>query len=83
MEDVEPKHNLFRGYADLSIYDGLVRPDPLSRVDEEFRRRNLTTETPTTADFSITSCVGLIQSTKLQNIHNATTDTLASLDAAG
>lgn len=83
IEDVEPKHNLFRGHADLNIYDGLVRLDPLKRVGEELRRRNLTTETPATADFSITTCVGLIQSTKLQTIHNATTDTLAGLDAAG
>ncbi|XP_033220373.1 neuroligin-1 isoform X2 [Belonocnema kinseyi] len=83
IEDVEPKHNLFRGYADLNIYDGLVRLDPLNRLGEELSIRNLTTESSTTADFSITTCVGLIQSTKLQTIQNATTDTLASLDAAG
>ncbi|XP_046416017.1 neuroligin 4 [Neodiprion pinetum] len=83
MEDVEPKHNLFRGYADPALYDGSVRPDPLSRLGEEFRRVNLTTEPPTTTDFTITTCVSLIQSTNLQNANNASTDTLASLDAAG
>ncbi|XP_015588030.1 neuroligin-4, X-linked [Cephus cinctus] len=83
MEDVEPRHNLFRGHADPSLYDGSVRPDPLSRIGEEYRRRNATTEPPTTTDYSITTCVSLIQSTNLQNVHNASTDTLASLDAAG
>ena len=98
MEDVEPRHNLFRGYADPSLYDGFVRPDPLSRVastSEEpgsaVRRTpgqksgNATTEqpTPTTTDYSLTTCVSLIQSTNIQNLHNASTDTLASLDAAG
>lgn len=83
MEDVEPKHNLFRSHADSALYDGSVRPDPLSRIGEEFRRINITTESPTTTDFSITTCVSLIQSTNLQNSNNASTDTLASLDAAG
>ncbi|XP_043469223.1 neuroligin-4, X-linked [Leptopilina heterotoma] len=83
MEDVEPRHNLFKGYSDQNMYDGLVRPDPLHRLDDEFSKRNLTTDVSTTIDLSITTCVGLIQSTKLQNINNSTTDTLASLDAAG
>lgn len=89
MEDVEPRHNLFRGYADSSLYDGFVRPDPLSRVFTETDStvhhiaRNSTTEPPTTTEYSLTTCVSLIQSTNIQNIHNASTDTLASLDAAG
>ncbi|KAK0093666.1 hypothetical protein PV326_012954 [Microctonus aethiopoides] len=83
MEDVEPKHNLFRGHNDPSLYDGSVRPDPLSRIGEEYRRRNFTTEPPTTTDYSMTTCENHIQSTNLQNVHNASTDTLASLDAAG
>lgn len=95
MEDVEPRHNLFRGYADPMLYDGYVRPDPLNRLgsslDETNRLNvrqgsgNLTTESapPTTTDYSLTTCVSLIQSTNIQNIHNASTDTLASLDAAG
>ncbi|KAF7394704.1 hypothetical protein V1477_007312 [Vespula maculifrons] len=83
MEDVDSRHNLFRGHADPSLYDGLVRPDPLSRITEEFKRKNISTEPPTTTDYSITTCVSLIQSTNLQNVHNASTDTLASLDATG
>ncbi|XP_044006504.1 neuroligin-1-like isoform X2 [Aphidius gifuensis] len=87
MEDVEPRHNLFRGHGDPSLYDGYVRPDPLSRIGEEYRRRNITTELPTsttTTDYSITTCVSLIQSTNLQTQHsNGSADTLASLDAAG
>ncbi|XP_058801795.1 neuroligin-4, X-linked isoform X2 [Phymastichus coffea] len=95
MEDVEPRHNLFRDYADPMLYDGYVRPDPLNRIatgPEETTRLNgkpsagnLTTELapPTTTDYSLTTCVSLIQSTNIQNIHNASTDTLASLDAAG
>lgn len=87
MEDVEPRHNLFRGHADPSLYDGSVRADPLSRLQEPFSRggarSNLTTETPTTVDYTITTCVSVIQSTNLQNVHNASSDTLASLDAAG
>lgn len=82
MEDVEMKHNLFRGHDDLSLYDGYVREDPINRSSDELQTRNITTELPTT-DYSMTTCVSLIQSTNLQNIHNASTDTLASLDATG
>ncbi|XP_025268574.1 neuroligin 4-like [Camponotus floridanus] len=83
MEDVDSRHNLFRGHSDPSLYDGSVRPDPLSRISEEFKRKNLSTDPPTTTDYSITTCVSLIPGTNLQNVHNASTDTLASLDAAG
>ncbi|XP_011338292.1 neuroligin-4, Y-linked [Ooceraea biroi] len=83
MEDVDSRHNLFRSHSDPSLYDGFVRPDPLSRISEEFKRKNFSTDPPTTTDYSITTCVSLIQSTNLQNVHNASTDTLASLDAAG
>ncbi|TGZ46909.1 Uncharacterized protein DBV15_12068 [Temnothorax longispinosus] len=83
MEDVDSRHNLFRGHSDPSLYDGFVRPDPLSRISEEFKRKNLSTDPPTTTDYSITTCVSLIPGTNLQNVHNASTDTLASLDAAG
>lgn len=83
MEDVDSRHNLFRGHSDPGLYDGSVRPDPLSRISEEFKRKNITTEPPTTTDYSAATCVSYIQSTNLQNVHNASTDTLASLDAAG
>lgn len=83
MEDVEPKHNLFRGYADLSLYDGIVRSDPLNRIGEEFPKRNITTEPTTTTDYAVATCVSYIQGNNVQNVQNASTDTLASLDAAG
>ncbi|XP_039296048.1 LOW QUALITY PROTEIN: neuroligin-4, Y-linked-like [Nilaparvata lugens] len=31
MEDVVARHNLFRNHNDNDLYDGVVRPDPLSR----------------------------------------------------
>lgn len=31
MEDVVARHNLFRNHNDNDLYDGIVRPDPLSR----------------------------------------------------
>ena len=83
MEDVDSRHNLFRGHSDPNLYDGSVRPDPLSRISEEFKKKNITTEPPTTTDYNAATCVSYIQSTNLQNVHNASTDTLASLDAAG
>ncbi|XP_075235480.1 neuroligin-4, Y-linked-like [Lycorma delicatula] len=49
MEDVVARHNLFRNHNDNDLYDGIVRPDPLSRSGpvsaaaaagaETFRRR--------------------------------------------
>ncbi|KAK6633287.1 hypothetical protein RUM44_003888 [Polyplax serrata] len=32
MEDVVSRHNLFRNHNDNELYDGVVRPDPLSRT---------------------------------------------------
>lgn len=82
MEDVDSRHNLFREHSDPSLYDGSVRPDPLSRISEEFRRKNITYEPPTTTDYNAATCVSYIQSTNLENVHNASTDTLASPDAS-
>ncbi|XP_043589982.1 neuroligin-4, X-linked isoform X3 [Bombus pyrosoma] len=82
MEDVDSRHNLFREHSDPSLYDGSVRPDPLSRISEEFRRKNITSEPPTTTDYNAATCVSYIQSTNLENVHNASTDTLASPDAS-
>lgn len=83
MEDVDSRHNLFRGHSDPNLYDGSVRPDPLSRISEEFKRKNVTTEPPTTTDYNAATCVSYIQTTNLQNINNTGIDTLANLDAAG
>lgn len=98
MEDVVARHNLFRNHNDADLYDGAVRPDPLSRVSyydptmELFRRRpntSLQAETPTTADTIVTTCVNVVAGTgpggynQHQNFQNSSSDTLASLEAAG
>lgn len=31
-EDVVARHNLFRNHNESSLYDGIVRPDPLGRA---------------------------------------------------
>lgn len=95
MEDVVARHNLFRNHNSADLYDGAVRPDPLSRVayyepstDLYRRRSNLTLpslETPTTMDSIMTTCVSVVSSSNFnhQITQNASSDTLASLEAAG
>ncbi|GLV39051.1 Neuroligin 4 [Carabus blaptoides fortunei] len=95
MEDVVARHNLFRNHNDADLYDGAVRPDPLSRVSyydpttELFRRKTNSTlqnaETPTTMDTIVTTCVNVVSPGNFnhQTMQNASTDTLASLEAAG
>lgn len=42
MEDVIARHNLFKNHDDLDLYDGLVKPDSLSRLtflEENFKKR--------------------------------------------
>lgn len=97
MEDVVARHNLFRNHNNADLYDGPVRPDPLSRVSyydptmELFRRRSNSSisslETPTTMDTIVTTCVNVVSSGNFnhqtfQN-QNTSADTLASLEAAG
>lgn len=97
MEDVVARHNLFRNHNDADLYDGAVRPDPLSRVSyydptmELFRRRpnvSLQAETPTTADTIATTCVNIVSGTgsagyNHPSLQNSSSDTLANLEAAG
>ncbi|KAJ8927458.1 hypothetical protein NQ314_020080 [Rhamnusium bicolor] len=97
MEDVVARHNLFRNHNNADLYDGAVRPDPLSRVSyydptmELFRRRpnsSLTNlDTPTTMDTIVTTCVNVVSAgnynPQLFQNQNSSTDTLASLEAAG
>lgn len=43
MEDVIARHNLFKNHDDLDLYDGLVKPDSLTRLaflEESLKRRN-------------------------------------------
>ncbi|XP_044267603.1 neuroligin-4, X-linked-like isoform X1 [Tribolium madens] len=97
MEDVVARHNLFRNHNNADLYDGAVRPDPLSRVSyydptmELFRRRPNSSlsglESPTTMDTIVTTCVNVVSSGNFnhqtyQN-QNTSSDTLASLEAAG
>lgn len=97
MEDVVARHNLFRNHNNADLYDGAVRPDPLSRVSyydptmELFRRRpnsSLTSlEAPTTIETIVTTCVNVVSAgnynPQLFQNHNNSSDTLASLEAAG
>lgn len=98
MEDVVARHNLFRNHNNADLYDGAVRPDPLSRVsyynptmELNYRQRpnsslaNL--ESPTTMDTIVTTCVNVVSPggfnhQSFQN-QNSSSDTLASLEAAG
>ncbi|KAI7815487.1 neuroligin, partial [Rhyzopertha dominica] len=97
MEDVVARHNLFRNHNNADLYDGPVRPDPLSRVSyydptmELVRRRSnasiTSLETPTTMDTIVTTCVNVVSPgnfnhQSFQN-QNTSADTLASLEAAG
>ncbi|XP_068086443.1 neuroligin-4, X-linked [Anabrus simplex] len=126
MEDVVARHNLFRNHNDADLYDGVVRPDPLSRGTSSAyydtpgsglgpsgtgdlymgasgvlgggtRRRGNDTlpGAVTTMDTLLTTCVTVVgsggtnfqgqqSSHHLQNQSgNSTSDTLASLEAAG
>ncbi|CAG9769178.1 unnamed protein product [Ceutorhynchus assimilis] len=98
MEDVVARHNLFRNHNNADLYDGAVRPDPLSRISyydptmELVRKRPNATlsalEVPTTMDTIVTTCVNVIPSGNYnpqiyQSQNNNQTDTLASLEAAG
>lgn len=42
MEDVIVRHNLFKNHDDMSLYDGPVKPDSVSKfsfLEETFKRR--------------------------------------------
>ncbi|XP_030760903.1 neuroligin-4, X-linked-like, partial [Sitophilus oryzae] len=96
MEDVVARHNLFRNHNNADLYDGAVRPDPLSRVSyydptmELVRRRpNATLSAlevaPTTIDTVVTTCINVAPSGNYnpQVYQSNQTDTLATLEAAG
>lgn len=97
MEDVVARHNLFRNHNSADLYDGPVRPDPLSRVSyydptmELIRRKSNSSLTsldpPTTMDTIVTTCVNVVSPGNFNHqtyqTQNASSDTLASLEAAG
>ncbi|KAG7304569.1 hypothetical protein JYU34_011520 [Plutella xylostella] len=95
MKDVVAKHNLFRNHNDPGLYDGLVRPDPLTRANyfdptlDVYRKPvyNVTLDLPTTTDTYVTTCISVISAkpgaavTPLQ-ASNQSQDA-ANLEAAG
>lgn len=96
MEDVVARHNLFRNHNDADLYDGVVRPDPLSRSlpyetsTDVFRRQQVIANNTlfvdvslTTADTVVTTCVTVLPGALPGGANNATNDPLASLEAAG
>ncbi|XP_024084408.1 neuroligin-4, X-linked-like [Cimex lectularius] len=94
MEDVVARHNLFRNHNDDDLYDGIVRADPLSRNGlkaQEMQRRSGMNGTVaevllpvTTMETMVTTCVSVQINQGYVNQHvSNTTDTLASLEAAG
>lgn len=96
MEDAAARHNLFRNHGDADLYDGIVRPDPLSRT-EDMRRRPSSNINGTVAEVllpittmetMVTTCVSVIGGGNPggyvnPHVSNSSTDTLASLEAAG
>ncbi|XP_013181474.1 PREDICTED: neuroligin-4, Y-linked-like [Papilio xuthus] len=87
MEDVAARHNLFRNHNEQDLYEGIVRPDPLSRnADAEIRRSNgsLYSDTAlTTVDTILATCVTILPNARDMHALNTTDSTLANLEAAG
>ncbi|CAB3221151.1 unnamed protein product [Arctia plantaginis] len=98
MKDVVAKHNLFRNHNDPELYDGLVRPDPLTRANyfdptlELYRKPtyNLTLEIPsTTMDTYVTTCISVMSArpgsavTQTQVPNNTHTQDISNLEVAG
>ncbi|KAH9632705.1 hypothetical protein HF086_017864, partial [Spodoptera exigua] len=98
MKDVVAKHNLFRNHNDPELYDGLVRPDPLTRANyfdptmELYRKPtyNLTLDMPsTTMDTYVTTCISVMSArpgsavTQSQVPNNTHTQDVSNLEVAG
>lgn len=87
MDDFGAKHNLFKNHYEQDLYEGIVRPDPLSRnPNENDQRRNGSaySETAlTTVDTILATCVTLLPNGRDLQTLNATENTLANLEAAG
>ncbi|KOB68129.1 Neuroligin-3, partial [Operophtera brumata] len=97
MKDVVAKHNLFRNHNDPELYDGLVRPDPLTRANyfdptmELYRKPvyNVTLDIPsTTMDTYVTTCISVMSarpgSAVTQNqVNNTAAQDVSNLEVAG
>ncbi|XP_049276746.1 neuroligin-4, Y-linked isoform X2 [Anopheles funestus] len=87
MEDVIARHNLFKNHDDMDLYEGLVKPDSfagrLNYLEDNLKRRVVMT---TAEPVLLTTCMPVGNYSALvptATILNATTDTLAGLEAAG
>lgn len=94
MKDVVAKHNLFRNHNDPELYDGLVRPDPLTRANyfdptlEIYRKPiyNVTLDLPTTTmDTYATTCISLISAKPAVTpaVTNVSAQDASNLEVAG
>lgn len=61
MEDAAARHNLFRNHGDPGLYDGAVRPDPLSRRQGTTQNGTVAEVVLpiTTAETIVTTCVSV------------------------
>lgn len=97
MKDVVAKHNLFRNHNDPELYDGLVRPDPLTRANfydptlELYRKPyNVTLDVPsTTMDTYVTTCISVMSArpgapvTQSQPNNNTHAQDVSNYEVAG
>ncbi|XP_025425230.1 neuroligin-4, Y-linked-like [Sipha flava] len=97
MEDVMLRHNLFRNHDDADLYEGVVRPDPLSRRAPQQATVNRFTANGTVAEVvqslttterpqwpaETTTCVPPARGPNASNASTSAEDALATLGAAG
>ncbi|CAH0723012.1 unnamed protein product, partial [Brenthis ino] len=82
MEDVSARHNLFKNYNEQDLYEGIIRPDPLSRTENDQIRKNVSYDTAlTTVDTILATCVTIIPNRDMN--YTTPDNTLANLEAAG
>lgn len=97
MEDVMLRHNLFRNHDDADLYEGVVRPDPLSRRAPQRATVNRFTANGTVAEVvqsltttgrpqwpaEATTCLPPARGANAANSSTSAEDALATLGAAG
>ncbi|KAG7304581.1 hypothetical protein JYU34_011542 [Plutella xylostella] len=89
MEDVAGRHNLFRNHNEQDLYEGVVRPDPLSRSvtdSDQIHRTNGSVYVDTaltTVDTILATCVTMLPNGRDLQTVNSTDSSLAHLEAAG
>ncbi|KAG6442963.1 hypothetical protein O3G_MSEX002596 [Manduca sexta] len=89
MEDVAARHNLFRNHNEQDLYEGIVRPDPLSRNindNDQIRRTNGSSYSETaltTVDSILATCATVMPSGRDLQLLNNSDNSYANLEAAG